>query len=57
MVGRGWRYEQDAGAPREARDAIVANTAGRRRRGVLVWFSLKEAAGMSREQGTTEAEV
>jgi len=34
--------------PHEVGMRPVANTAGRRRHGVLVWFDLTEAAGMSR---------
>ena len=45
------------GAPRAKRgDATVANVAGRRRHGVLVWFGLTEAAGMSRMWGCNRGE-
>jgi len=35
-----------AQGPREAGMQASANTAGRRRHGVLVWFGLTETAGM-----------
>ena len=37
-----------AQGPREAGMQASANTAGRRRHSVLVWFGFTEAAGMSR---------
>ena len=40
-----------AQGPREAGMQASANTAGRRRHGVLVWFGLTEASDMSRAQG------
>jgi hypothetical protein len=45
-----------AQGPREAGMQASANTAGRRRHGVLVWFGLTEAAGMSRMWGCNRGE-